>query len=177
MIDFNAVELAIYTWATTILPTGTPVIWMYQNSPRPTVDYVILNLQSMTQIGWDFVPQPTDDTGVIAVAGDREIVLSIQGYGSSAFSWLELLRSSLQTSSGMGLLQSNLIYLANWGVITDITSLVDTQFERRAALDITLRIAQSTPDNQGAIDSVQVEETFQNPTGATVFDQVETITN
>jgi hypothetical protein len=162
MIDFNAVELAIYTWATTILPTGTPVIWMYQNSPRPTVD---------------FVPQPTDDTGVIAVAGDREIVLSIQGYGSSAFSWLELLRSSLQTSSGMGLLQSNLIYLANWGVITDITSLVDTQFERRAALDITLRIAQSTPDNQGAIDSVQVEETFQNPTGATVFDQVETITN
>lgn len=168
---FADLKTALYNWATSNVPSGMPVIYYYPNAPRPTVDYVTLLISSVTQIGWDYVPQPTDSAGDVEQVGDREFILSVQGYGGDPITVLENLRTSLQKQTVLDTLRASGIVYFDWFPINDITDLVDSRFEQRATMDLHFRIAQEYFDVLGTIAQVEADEVILNLDGSIVLDQ------
>lgn len=171
MIDFNQVRISLYEWAVANIPAGMPVIYLFNNSPRPTVDYVSLYISSVVQIGWDYNQNPLTNSGSSQMVGDREFTLQIQAYGGDPLSVLNNLRTSLQKQTVLDSLRANGIVLANWFPVNDITELVDTRFEQRGSLDILFRIADVSVDSLGVISTVSLQEIYKNAAGATVYDE------
>ena len=179
-IDFAALRTTLYNWATQNVPAGMPVVYYYPNAPRPTnngtpVDYVSLYLSTFVQIGRDYNQDPLDDSGIALFVGDREFTLQVQAYGTLSMQVLENLRTSLQKQSVLSSLRVGGVVYFNWAPILDITDLVDSRYESRASMDLFFRIAQNYTDNLGVIDTVVVEEIYQDQTGTVVSDNIITI--
>jgi hypothetical protein len=174
-LDFNVVRTNLYNWAIANIPSGMPVIYLYPNAPRPQVDYVSLYISTITQIGWDWTEDPTDNTGISNMVGDREFTLQAQAYGGDPMTVLQNLRTSLQKQSVLDSLRVNGIVFVNWFAINDVTELVDSRFEQRASMDILFRIADVYTDNLGVIDNVVLQEIYHNPSGNIVYNETFTI--
>lgn len=171
MIDFSQVRTSLYQWVVANIPVAMPAIYLYSNSPRPTVDYVTLYISSVVQIGWDYVQDPMSDAGINQQVGDREFTLQIQAYGGDPLTVLNNLRTSLQKQSVLDTLRANGIALANWFPVNDLTQLVDTRFEQRGSMDVLFRMADIYSDTSGVIDIVQLEEVFQDAKGNIIYDE------
>lgn len=170
-LDFNQVMLNIYNWVVANIPGNYPAIFLYQNGPRPTVDYVTINMTSLVQIGEDYTPDPTDDTGIVGMVGDREMTIQLASYGGKnvdPFTVMENLRSSLQKQTVLDSLRVNGIIYANHFPINDISVLIDTLYERRAQMDVLFRIGQYYGDNLGDIDTINMTEEIYDPTGTLI---------
>lgn len=174
-LNFNTVRTNLYNWAVANVPSGMPVIYYYQNAPRPTVDYVTLYISSLVQIGRDFTQGTFDDGGSSDLVGDREFTLQVQAYGGDPLTILENLRTSLQIESVLATLRAVGIVYVNWFPINDITDLIDSRFENRGTMDLLFRIAQMVTENIGAIDTVEANETIYNPDGTIAIMQTITI--
>lgn len=170
-IDFSTVKTSLYTWATANVPSGMPVILLYNNAPRPVIDYVTIYVSTVSQIGWDYVRPPLTTAGISEQVGDREFTCQIQAYGGNPLNVLNNLRTSLQKQSVLDTLRANGIVFADWYPVNDITELVDTRFEQRASLDILFRIADIYDETSGVISTVSLEEVFKEPDGTTIYDK------
>src|SRR5271169_5705583 len=153
-LNFSTLKTNLYNWAVENIPVGMPVIYYFANSPRPETDYLSLYLASFVQIDWDYTQQPTDDTGISQMVGDREFTLQCQAYGTNSMQVLENLRTSLQKQTVLDTLRVNGIVFVNWFPINDTTQLLNSRFEIRAQMDILFRIAQQYSDNLGVINTV-----------------------
>ena len=84
------------------------------------------------------------------------------------FQILEIIRTSLQKQTVLDTLRANGIAYANHFPINDSTVLIDTLWERRAQMDVLLRIGVVYPDDLGAIDTVNMTENIYDATGTLV---------
>jgi len=175
VLNFNSIKVSLYDWATQNIPSGMPAIYLFNNAPRPTVDYITLYITSCVQVGWDYVQDPLDDTGIAEQVGDREFTLQIQAYGGDPFTVLNNLRTSLQKQTVLDNLRASGIVFCNWFPINDVTELIDSRFEQRGSLDIVFRMADVYTDEIGVINTVEVEEIYKDPQGNIVFDEIITI--
>lgn len=174
-IVLSDIQDALYAWASSDLPNDIPAIWYYPNAPRPPGPYITLDIINFSQVAWDFIPQPVDVAGGITMKGDREFVLTVQAYGGQPIELLENLRSSLQKDATRALLRtSGLVYFAQQPII-DITTLIDSRYEKRASMDLSFRIGQQYSDNLGNISTVELTEEFFDAAEILVFDQTVTI--
>ena len=173
-INFETVKNYLYSWASDNLPANTPVIFLYNNSPRPSTDYVTLNISSLVQIGDDYIPRPTTTGGEIEMVGDREFTLQIGTYGGDCLTKLEDLRSSLQKTTVLDTLRANGLIFVQQFPIQDVTELVATRFEKRAQMDVLFRLAQTYDDTLGSIETVVVNEEFSN-SESIVYEETVTI--
>lgn len=172
-LNFETIKTNLYSWATAN-SGGASVIFLNENAPRPAQPYVTLFLSSLNQIGEDYTPE-SDVNGLIDMVGDREFTLQIQTYGGDCITRLENLRSSLQMQTVLDTLRANGIVFVNHFAISDVTELLDSRFEKRAAMDVLFRIGQNYTDNLGLIQTVQVEEIYQDAGGSVVYDSTITI--
>lgn len=172
-LNFETIKTNLYSWATAN-SGGASVIFLNENAPRPAQPYVTLFLSSLTQIGEDYTPE-SDVNGLVDMVGDREFTLQIQTYGGDCITRLENLRSSLQMQTVLDTLRANGIVFVNHFAISDVTELLDSRFEKRAAMDVLFRIGQNYTDNLGLIQTVQVEEIYQDAGGSVVYDNTITI--
>ena len=175
MIDFNQVRTYLYNWAIANIPSGMPVIWLYPNAPRPTIDYFSLYISTVTQVGWDYNQDPLSDAGSGEFVGDREFTLQCQAYGGDPLTVLETLRTSLQKQTVLDSLRANGIVFFNWNPISDVTELVDSRYEQRGTFDVFFRMANVYSDNLGVIDTVEIEEIIKDPSGTIIHDVTVTI--
>lgn len=176
-INFATVKDNLYTWAVSVAPVGMPVIYWQPNAPRPEVPYITLFLSSVVSVGQDWSAPDADINGVIDMKGDRQFTLSIQAYGNDPLTVLENIRTSLQKQTVLDTLRANGIAFYQALTINDITELVDSQFERRAQLDVLFGIGQIYSDNPGYFDEIEVQETIYNEIAVVVYDETITITS
>lgn len=174
-IVFSALKTSLYNWVIANIPVGMPAVYYYPNAPRPEVDYVSLQITSLSQIGWDYVPRPTATPGTVTQVGDREFTFQVQAYGGDVLTVLENLRTSLQKQTVLDTLRANGIVFVNQFPINDITDLIDTRFEQRATMDILFRISQQYLDTLGIIDIVQLREIIKDVDSTIILDQTVTI--
>lgn len=172
-LNFETIKTNLYNWATAN-NGGASVIFLNENAPRPAPSYVTLFLSSLNQIGEDYTPR-ADVNGMVDMVGDREFTLQIQTYGGDCITRLENLRSSLQMQTVLDTLRANGIVFVNHFSISDVTELLDSRFEKRAAMDVLFRIGQDYTDNLGLIQTVEVEEIYQDASGSVVYDHTITI--
>ena len=176
-LNFATVKNNLYAWAITVVPSGMPVIYWQPNAPRPSVPYVTLFLTSVVAVNQDWSAADADNTGTIDMKGDRQFTLQVQAYGADPLTVLENIRTSLQKQTVLDTLRANGIAFYQSLTINDITELVDSQFERRAQLDILFGIAQIYTDTPGYFDEIEVQEIIENQIGDVVYDETITITS
>jgi hypothetical protein len=172
-LNFETIKTNLYSWALANCP-GCSVIFLNENAPRPAQPYVTLFLSSLNQIGEDYTPE-SDINGMVDMVGDREFTLQIQTYGGDCITRLENLRSSLQKQTVLDTLRANGIVFVNHFGINDLTELLDSRFEKRGAMDVLFRIGQNYTDNLGFVETIEVEEIYQDAGGTVVYDRTITI--
>lgn len=139
---------------------GGTLIWMEQNKTLPQLPFTAMKLSSRRQVNKDHHGAP-NSSGVSVVKGDREFTLSMQrhqAYGADSVT--ELLQSvsdKLQLTTTVNKFMAKKISVYDVGSVTDISALLDkTTFEKRAALDIFMRVKIAQNDTVGIIESVSV---------------------
>jgi len=160
-LNIESVKTDIYDWAVANVPGSVPVVFYFPNAPRPDIPYVSLYLLNFMQVGDDWV-SPPDNVGGTDIIGDREFTMTINAYGGDPFTILENLRSSLQNQSVLDTLRDNGIVFVQQFQINDVSTLLDTEFEIRASMDIMFRIAQDNSGDDGLIETVELTETFSD---------------
>lgn len=175
-LNYNVVRQNLYAWAITVVPPGMPVIFYEPNAPRPIVPYLSLYLNSIVAVNQDWSSSNADSAGSIEMKGDRNFTLQVQSYGNDPLTVLENIRTSLQKQTVLDTLRANGIAFYQSLTINDITELVDSQFERRAQLDILFGIGQVYSDVPGYFSTIEVEEEYLDVLGNVVYDDTITIT-
>ena len=174
-INYNTVKTALFDWVTTQVPVGMPVILYQPNAPRPTIPYVTIYLNQTTQVNQDWSAPVTDENGVMDMKGDRQFNVQLQAYGGDPLTLLENLRTSLQKQTVLDILRASGIVFYQSLAINDITALVETEFEKRAQLDISLGIGQVYTDEPGYFDEIEIEEIISDALNI-VYQETITIT-
>ena len=175
-ISYATVKTNLYTWAVANLPSGMPVIYWEPNAPRPTVSYCTLFLNTILAVGQDWTENDADSFGIVDMKGDRQFTLSIQVYGGTdPLTVLENLRSSLQKQTVLDTLRVNGIVFYESLNILDISDLIDSQWERRASMDVLFGIGQTYTDNPGYFDHMIIQEQINNVDGTVVVNTTFTV--
>lgn len=140
--------------------TSPNFMWMDQNAPRPALPYISGKVTLINPIGRDYTSSPSS-SGIVSTIGNREFVLMLQAYGSSAFQiLLEVQRATKRSTSLDALrLESVVIVDDNEGV-KDISLLLDDRIESRAILDLRLRTIDTITDAPGVISDAEIEAKF-----------------
>lgn len=177
MINFATVKLALYNWVVSTAPPGMPVIYWQPNSPRPTVPYITLFISQVTAVNQDWANPNADINGSTSMKGDRQFTLEIQAYGADPLTLMENIRTSLQKQSILDTLRTNGIAFYSSLTINDITELVDSQYERRAHLDVLFGIGQVYADSPGFFDHIELTEEYIDQVATIIYDKTFLIPN
>lgn len=142
------------------LVSGT-LIWMDQSKTLPALPFTAMKISGRRTVNGDWHSAP-NASGVETVKGDREFTLSMQrhqAYGADSVT--ELLQSvsdKLRLTTNIDKFMAKKIAVYDVGAVTDISALLDkTTIEKRAALDIFMRVKLTQTDNVGLIENVSVE--------------------
>ena len=151
-----SLETDIYDLFNPII-TGT-VIWADLNKPRPALPYSSIKMNSMRYVNQDHYSDATS-LGIQTVTGDREFTLSIQNFGKTdCVTFLNGVVNKLRLNTNLDKFMAKKIVPFNTGAVLDISALVDnTNIEKRASLDVFIRIKSSITDNVGYINTTNVE--------------------
>lgn len=171
MINFWTVKLALYNWVVSVTGGSMPVIYWQPNSPRPNVPYITLFISQVTAVNQDWTDSGTDINGSTNMKGDRQFTLEIQAYGGDPLTLMENIRTSLQKQSILDTLRTNGIAFYSSLTINDITELVDSQYERRAHLDVLFGIGQVYADSPGFFDHIELTEEFIDQVATIIYDR------
>lgn len=150
-------QTAIMNWIETAL--SITAIWDKQNKKRPVLPYISLNIIAGPQL--DGTPEPRYKTTDIYTYIFRKIfTLSVQVHAvNNHLALLSTLINAMilptqrATLRAAGLAIYNDIDIS----ITDISELLDTGFEKRAAMDVTMAYAEEIDDTVGEIQTVRVK--------------------
>jgi hypothetical protein len=158
----DQLEAFFYTWATTVLGGGIPVVWAHDDAQRPVTAYVELHLQNEQPVGGTSMRLPPDPLeGVIQLYETREIVLYTQGHGHTSRDMLSLLKKSLSRPSMIQIFtEAGIAYRRAEG-IHDISTLRETHnWEERAALDLFCAFTENDTDTTGLLEAVKITGRF-----------------
>ena len=149
-------EDAIHTWVMASLGLeDDKVIWDKPNAPRPDPPYILLNILSPPQeTGPAEEIYKEEDTFIYAMRWVFTLTVGIYG-GNGYLKQLTTLIASLQLPTSQATLRQ--AGLAVWGSEppVDLSTLLDTQFEDRAAVDIRFAYGEAVEDEPGEIQKVR----------------------
>lgn len=174
-INYETLKTNLYNWVVSVVPMGMPVIFWQQNGPSPEISYVTLFLSSITALNQDWSSPNANISGDIDMKGDRAFTLNVQAYGNDPLTVLENIRTSLQKQTVLDTLRVNGIVFYQSLTITDLTDLVDSQYEKRASLDILMAIGQTYTDQPGYFSEIEVQEIYLDQIDNVVYDETLTI--
>lgn len=163
IIATSAIEVAVRAWLVTEL--AIEVIMARQATPRPASPYAtILIPMPRTVGGYDDAGTLTDPGAPAwasrAMRGDRELTASIQFFGAGAFDLARQASNALNKAAIRGALEVAGIAPKDNGEATDLTELLETEFEERASLEVEFVFADEYTDTVPLIEHVTGTGTF-----------------
>jgi hypothetical protein len=152
----QAKQTAILAWIETAL--SIEAIWDKQNGNRPALPYVSVNIISGPQNdGTPEAKYKTTDTFTYIFR--RIFTLSIQAHSqSNHLALLSTLISAITLPTQRATLRAAglSVYNNNDILPTDISELIDTGFEKRGSIDVTMAFTDEIDDIPGEIQTVQL---------------------
>ncbi|APH57398.1 Phage-related protein [Granulibacter bethesdensis] len=139
------------------------LIWAEQNAPRPAFPYATLRWLRSEE-GSRPIARPwygaVNADGLMVVETPMQDTLEIQVFGPSALNTLDTLRQRL----GFPTTQDNAflhgIAVLSCGPVLNISALLETTWEERAAMELTLGHVMRGADAVGLIEKVQATGTL-----------------
>lgn len=135
---------------------GVEAIVQDQNFPRPNNQYITILISPLSRIGRAATLRP-DGAGVATIVGNREFTVYLQCYGQDSIQILSDLRDSLEKRSVISFFCENEIANAEVLLLTDLSQLLDYQYEPRGALDLLFRTASVVTENVELIQEIEGE--------------------
>ena len=138
--------------------SNTRVIFFRPNAPRPQLPYT--SIQFLSNVGEinDFEQMDQVDN-LVKTYGNREVSYTLNCYGDNALDEVNKLEGSLRTTSVRAKLAETVaIRIWRTEAIRDLSILVDSGFEERAAFDIVFNIPMergTTSQDLGYFDTVE----------------------
>lgn len=161
-MNFDAIDKALYDWVNIF--TGQNVIWLNQNSPRPDRPYLTLYKSTLLPIGHDFESN-VNIGGELRIGGIRQLTLQISHYGNNSMGVLESLMVSLHMDQYKDILVAEGITYLDRLAINDLSTLLDTEFENRAQMDLLFLIgSESELIDTSVIEIVNGTATYKKDT-------------
>jgi len=139
--------------------TGYTTIWESANAPRPQKPYCSLNISSITQFG-QIYNATTDIDGEVAIISELDLTLAVNVFSDKSsqdidsLMTLQELYASLKKQDNLDYFYSNGIGFIQQLAMTNISSLLGTDFEQRAQMELDFRIGTQIIDNVGWIETV-----------------------
>lgn len=137
------------------------VIFADQNSPRPSLPYWSIRLQTQSRVGRDAYSQGVTAQGDITVSGQREVVARIQRYGAGSVSAVADLRDNLAKISVIEKFSTSKLCVYEIGEVQNLPYPLDNaQLEERGILDLFIRFGTKLLDNVGIVETVGIAAGF-----------------
>lgn len=169
MINYNSLEDFLYNF-TNQITGGQVVVFEQQNAPRPPKPYLGLQILNISKIGTDW-QAPVDSNGDSYHLGDREMELQINYYGPGGLDKLEDIRTRYKEFEFRKLLYDNNVVFVNSSFIMNTTELLQSEYEPRHSMDITLRFTNQRVNpidkfNKGLIETIELEGNYEDTSGS-----------
>jgi hypothetical protein len=153
---------------------GAKVIWWAQNFPRPARPYAVVKRGTVTPIGSTVERRKVYNS--TAPAGSEielhareqvEFTLGVQIFTADArgdacaVALAEAVRAHLTARGQLDAFQVAGLALVNRGIVQNVSALLQTDYEGRASLDVTFRVATETVESTTFIQTADVEQILQ----------------
>ena len=140
---------------------GARVIWSYENGRRPPLPFVLLRVYGDHPAAGRMVSQ-TDTPGILSVRAPYECTLQVQYFGCMDEDAVEILTDLAHWfafPSVTDRLFAAGVAVYDAGGVNDISTVLDSlAYERRAALEISVRYDRAEEDDVGYISAAEIEE-------------------
>ncbi len=163
-MNLTTIQDAIYSWANGFLNSPDPravVFWGESNGPRPDNPSVRLKLiAGPGMLGLDELRPVPNDPDLFRVVGPRRLMLSISAYGDAALQIISDLQTSLSNpefTAALGLANVSTLETSS---PRDLSTALDTKFEQRYQMDVTLLATEDASSEPGVIESVEGTSSF-----------------
>lgn len=134
----------------------TKCIWANQNAPKPPHPYLSLRLSPERGIGTES-RRRKDGSGIIDVVEQKEVTLSINGYGAGVIEKLNTLWQSLQRPTIVDRCFVAGLAFVRAEAVQDLTELLDGRnWEESANLDLIVTYSRAVTDEPGFIEDVRI---------------------
>jgi len=136
-------------------------IWENQNAPRPALPYCAVSVNGLDTIG-QTEKTSANASGFIERSEHWEFTISVQVFGvSSAFSGVPFV-NAMNSPAVIDTLATAGIVIFDNEPVSDITELIDTDFEPRFSVDFFARFNDTVSDNVGIIETISGDLTVKN---------------
>ena len=167
MINFTAIENALYTWAYGV--TSIQTIFAHQSGifNRPSGQYILLNIISAVPRGMEEIQSSVllpDNTVDISYSNVYELLVSVNTYKANAFTLATILKDSLRRVT-----VHEPLYLAGIGYnrtsgIQDIPEELDKDWEQRAQFDVIFTVRSLDVENIETIKQIELTNLIDGTT-------------
>lgn len=142
------------------------------DAPRPKLPYFAYKIttpgMAMGEASFDHVSGETFNYGQ-----QFKIVVSVNLYAQDqdqAYDLMFLLQQSLNLQTVMEEFRKAGMAIWDFGNVVDLSILLNTGYEARTQLDVHFGIASNLTDDEGTIDTAQVEGTVDTEAGTEIID-------
>ncbi len=170
-MNIETIQAAVFSWANAALnadpaaPTTT-VYWDEPEAPKPAAPALRLNLiAGPTMFGLDELRSVAGDADAFEIVGPRSFMLSVTAFGSTAFQLIADLQTSISDPTQMQVLEAANVAVLSTSSPRDVTVPLETKFETRAQIDVTLLATEDKVVTPGVIGKVAIDSTVGSETG------------
>lgn len=150
-------EDTIYDWVKMIHPTIT-VIWDKQDDPRPTTDYILLNIITAGNPESMAMPYPKNPatTATVQYQTFENITVSVNVYSQDGYlDKMVKLQRSINFDTVKQFLKTKGLAIRKSNNILDLTEMVDTAYEYRCQCDFVFCYSTTTDINVYPISRIK----------------------
>lgn len=171
-LNWEALEDALYAFVSAKL--GIKTHWQHQRIPRPARPYATLRLGSVVALGHDETSRAFDPDAkpgeelVLTTTGNRELTLTVNVYSDvvtgsgTARERLSRLQTAIEAPLAIEALWASGISVVDRGAVLDLTELLETGFESRAALDVRLLVRDLVTESTTFIEHVGLTNNIES---------------
>ena len=142
------------------LALNVPVIPANANFPAPTGSYATALLMNEVKQGFDFndnIYNSEPDNIRVVTSSNQIVTYSIQVYrDTNVLGMVRLLQLFCGTPSGRYYLQKNNMTIIDWSNVRNLTTVIDSEMEPRASVDLTFGMVFDYSQDVERINSVDV---------------------
>lgn len=174
-MDESILQKALRTWVRKASRLDdAAIVWAEQELVRLSPPFITMRLGDLVPLGaCDEVTQTFDETRAageeieLTANGRRALTLSVQCFGSNADSAQKILsrvQTSLSLPSIQGILEAAEASVYGTSPIQNVTALLETAFEPRAATEFYLYVSEAVSERTTYIESVVATNQITNKT-------------
>lgn len=157
----NASATAPGEWTVVLAATADTQV---SNAPRPELPYATLRLDAMTQVAdvveartvvGNYNPGTGNTTNNVEYRGERTFAAMMQFFAVGASEYADAVRMALGDPDRRQVLWDAGVFPRDIGAVRNVTTLIGTAWEGRAAFDVICGISGTTVTSPGTIETVE----------------------